>query len=369
MSFRSPCKEGVATCDINYTLSIGVRYSLGRARVCSRSAEWRSMRRRDFIVFVGGGLVAGDLAARAQSPALPVIGFLNIGSASSFAPFMTAFHQGLNATGYTEDQNVAIEYRWAEGDFGRVREFAAELVRRQVNLLAATGGTGVARVAKAATDTIPILFVSGFDPVQFGLVASLGRPGGNATGLSLNTTELVSKRLELLHELTPKAAKIALLVNPTGEVSKIETKELEDGVARSGLGSVVLHASAADHFESVFATAAREGAGGLLVSADPFFTSRRDLITRLAAEHKIPACYPWREYAAAGGLMSYGPSITDAYQQIGRYAGRILKGAKPADLPVQVPTRFELAINVSTAHALGLSVSPWMLARADEVIQ
>jgi putative ABC transport system substrate-binding protein len=275
----------------------------------------------------------------------------------------------LNAAGYVEGQNVLIEYRWADGDFGRVREAAAELVRRRVTLIAATGGTAVAKIVKTATETIPILFVSGFDPVQFGLVASLSRPGGNATGLSLHTTELVSKRMELVRELTPKAKKIALLVNPQGVVAKIETKELEEGTARAGLGSLVLHASADNDFESAFASAMEQGAEALLVSADPFFTSNRDRITMLAASHKLPAVYPWREYAAAGGLMSYGPSITNAFEQIGRYAGRILKGAKPADLPVQVPTKFELAINVTTAQALGLSVSPWMLARADEVIQ
>jgi putative ABC transport system substrate-binding protein len=327
------------------------------------------MRRREFVSLVGGGLFAWPLVAHAQSTDVPVIGFLSLGSQHAFAPFLAAFHRGMNAAGYVEGRNVSIEYRWAEGNFDRLREQALELAKRRVALIAASGGTAAAKVAANAAPGIPMLFVSGFDPVQLGLVASLSRPGGNATGLSLHTTELVAKRLEFIRELTPKATKVAMLVNPTGVVSEIETKELKDAAQSVGLQTHVLAASAESDFEAVFASAMENGAGALLVSADPFFTSKRTHIVQLAASHALPAVYPWREYPMAGGLMSYGPSITDAYRQIGGYAGRILAGAKPADLPVQVPTTFELVINMKAAQALGIPVSPWLRARADEVIE
>ncbi|HKA70241.1 MAG TPA: ABC transporter substrate-binding protein [Xanthobacteraceae bacterium] len=327
------------------------------------------MRRRQFVGLVAGGLFAWPLVAHAQPSEVPVVGFLSIGSQHAFAPFLAAFHRGMNAAGYVEGGNVSVEYRWAEGDFDRLRQQALELAGRRVALIVASGGTAAAKVAASAAPGTPILFVSGFDPVQFGLVASLSRPGGNATGLSLHTTELVAKRLEFICELTPKATKIAMLVNPTGVVSEIEKKELMDAAQPVGLQTHVFAVSSESDFAAAFASAKEHGAEGLLVSADPFFTSKRAQIVQLAASHALPAVYPWREYPMAGGLMSYGPSITDAYQKIGGYAGRVLAGAKPADLPVQVPTKFELIINMKTAQALGISVSPWLRARADEVIE
>jgi len=356
------CTDRLTPCDVDYTWPDWVDYSL-----CAHGNT--RMRRRHFVGLVAGGLLAWPLVAHTQPSEVPVIGFLSIGSRHAFAPFLAAFHQGMNAAGYVEGRNVSVEYRWAEGDFDRLRGQASELAARRVALIAASGGTAAAKVAANAAPGTPILFVSGFDPVQFGLVASLSRPGGNATGLSLYTTELVAKRLEFIRELTPKAAKIAMLVNPTGVVSEIEKKELMDAAQSVGLQTHVFAASSESEFATAFAAAKEQGAEGLLVSADPFFTSKRAQIVQLAASHALPAVYPWREYPMAGGLMSYGPSITDAYQKIGGYAGRILAGAKPGDLPVQVPTKFELVINVKAAQGLGVSVSPWLRARADEVIE
>jgi putative tryptophan/tyrosine transport system substrate-binding protein len=327
------------------------------------------MRRREFITVVGGAAAAWPLSARAQQPAMPVVGFLNIASPRAFAGFVAAFHRGLNAGGYVEGRNVAIEYRWAEGDFDRLREQAADLVRRHVAVLVATGGTTTALLAKNATATIPVLFISGANPVDEGLVTSFSRPEGNATGVSVYTSELVGKRLQLLRELLPRGAMVALLGNPTGVVHKRETKDLEQAADAAGLQLLILEVTAESGFEAAFASVLQQRAGGLFVSADAFFTSKRDQIIEFAARHRLPAAYPWREYALAGGLMSYGASIPDAYRLIGDYAARILKGANPGDLPVQQPTTFDLVLNVKTAKALGLQIPATLLAIADEVIE
>jgi putative tryptophan/tyrosine transport system substrate-binding protein len=327
------------------------------------------MRRREFITVVGGAAAAWPLSARAQQPAMPVVGFLNIASPRAFAGFVAAFHRGLNAGGYVEGRNVAIEYRWAEGDFDRLREQAADLVRRHVAVLVATGGTTTALLAKNATATIPVLFISGANPVDEGLVTSFSRPEGNATGVSVYTSELVGKRLQLLRELLPRGAMVALLGNPTGVVHKRETKDLEQAADAAGLQLLILEVTAESGFEAAFASVLQQRAGGLFVSADAFFTSKRDQIIEFAARHRLPAAYPWREYALAGGLMSYGARIPDAYRLIGDYAARILKGANPGDLPVQQPTTFDLVLNVKTAKALGLQIPATLLARADEVIE
>ncbi len=327
------------------------------------------MRRREFITVVGGAAAAWPLSARAQQPAMPVVGFLNIASPRAFAGFVAAFHRGLNAGGYVEGRNVAIEYRWAEGDFDRLREQAADLVRRHVAVIVATGGTTTALLAKNATATIPVLFISGANPVDEGLATSFSRPEGNATGVSVYTSELVGKRLQLLRELLPRGAMVALLGNPTGVVHKRETKDLEQAADAAGLQLLILEVTAESGFEAAFASVLQQRAGGLFVSADAFFTSKRDQIIEFAARHRLPAAYPWREYALAGGLMSYGASIPDAYRLIGDYAARILKGANPGDLPVQQPTTFDLVLNVKTAKALGLQIPATLLARADEVIE
>jgi putative ABC transport system substrate-binding protein len=326
------------------------------------------LKRRDFTTLVGGALV-WSLGASAQQPATPVIGFLSSGSPGPFRQFLDAFHQGLNEGGFVEGRNVAIEYRWAEGQFARLPELVADLVARRVSLIAATGGTVSASAAKGVTSTIPILFIGGQDPVADGIVTSLNQPGGNATGVALRTLELMTKRLELLRELVPHAAAVALLVNPTDVTNELEAKDVEAMMRAIGGHMVLLKASAENDFEPTFASAARQQADALLVSANPFFTARRAQIVTLAARHGMPAAYPWREYVDAGGLMSYGPSIVGAYRQIGLYAGRILKGEKPSGLPVQMPIKFELVINLKVAQALRLTVPRIMLIRADEVIE
>jgi putative ABC transport system substrate-binding protein len=326
------------------------------------------LKRRIFISLLSGAL-AWPLAASAQDPAVPVIGFLNSASPGPFARLLDAFRQGLSEGGYVEGRNVAIEYRWAEGQSARLPELAADLVRRRVALIAATGGSVSASAAKAVTATIPIVFIGGPNPVGDGLVTSLNRPGGNLTGVAVYTSELVPKRLELLRELVPRAATIALLVNPTGFAAEPEAKYVEAALRATGQQMVVLKASAESDFEPAFISAARQRADALLVSASAFFTDRRAQLVALAAHHAMPAAYPWREYADAGGLMSYGSSITGAYLQIGRYASRILKGEKPGDLPVQMPTRFELIINLRTAKSLGLNVPRKLIVAADEVIE
>jgi putative tryptophan/tyrosine transport system substrate-binding protein len=326
------------------------------------------VKRRQFITLLGGA-VAWPVAARAQDPAVPLIGFLNSASPAPFARLADAFHQGLREGGYVEGRNVTIEYRWADGQFARLPELAADLVHRRVSLIVATGGTVSARAAKEATATIPILFIVGPNPIGDGLVTSVSRPGGNATGVALYTSELLPKRLDLLGQLMPRAATIALLVNPSDAAYELETKYVEDAMRVTGQQMVLIKASAERDFEPALVSAVQQRVDALLVSANPFFTQRRVQLVALAARHAMPAGYPWREYTDAGGLMSYGPSIAGAYHLIGRYASRILNGEKPADLPVQAPTNYELIINVKTAKALGLEVPHSLLATADEVLE
>jgi putative ABC transport system substrate-binding protein len=328
------------------------------------------VRRRDLIILLGGTAAAWPLAARAQQKTMPVIGFLSTGTPGPAAPFLAAFRQGLGETGYVEGQNVAIEYRWAEGHYDQLPGLAADLVARKVDVIAASGGGDVAsRAAKNATSTIPIVFMGGGDPIAAGLVASLARPGGNLTGVSFIAVELVPKRLELVSELVPQAKVVALLVNPNGPNADALVKDVQEAASAKGLQLHVLKARAEGEFETVFASLPRLHVGALVVAADPFFGSRREQLQALAARHAIPAIYAFREYAADGGLMSYGPSLSGTSRQAGAYVGRILSGAKPADLPVQQPTKFELVINLKTAAVLGLTVPQSMLMRADEVIE
>jgi putative ABC transport system substrate-binding protein len=326
----------------------------------------RSMKRRQFIGLIGGTVATRPLVARAQQLA-PVIGFLNSQSPGPFAHLVDAFRQGLNAIGFTDGQNVSIEYRWAEGQYGRLPGLAADLVQRQVAVLVATGGEPASLAAKAATSTIPIVFAIGSDPVRGGFVANFNRPGGNMTGLTLFTEQLEGKRLGLLNELVPNAA-VAVLVNPSFPPSEKQLKDLAEAASHLGVRLITVSAEAESAFEPAFNMFAEQRAGALLVAADPLFNSRRDRLVELAAHRKLPAIYEFREFTEGGGLMSYGASLADGLRQVGRYAGQILRGAKPADLPVLQPTKFELVINLKTAKALSLTVPPTLLARADDVI-
>ena len=326
------------------------------------------MNRREFITLLGSAAVGWPLAARAQQ--VPVIGYLESRSPDTQADRLRAFRQGLKDTGYVEGENVRIEYRWAENQVDRLPMLAAELVRQRVNVIATTGGVPVALAAKAATKTIPIVFGVSEDPVPFGLVASHNRPGGNATGVNFLVTELGSKQLGLLHELIPAAARVGLLVNPKfpGGTERA-MRDVTAAASVMGLQIDVVQASDSREIESVFGTLVHNKADALLVGPDAFLVSRRLQLAILAARHALPAVYNVREYPEAGGLMSYGTNVRDAYRQIGVYVGRILKGAKPADLPVMQSSKFELVINLPTARALGIHVPPTLLARADEVIE
>ncbi len=326
------------------------------------------MNRRDLIASLAATRVAWPLVARAQQKAKPVIGYLSGVSPAAMAPRLGAFHQGLSETGYVEGQNVTIEYRWAEGDYDRLAAFAAELVGRRVNVIATSGGNNSALAAKNATATIPVVFVYGDDPVGTGLVASLARPGGNLTGVGFLVVDLAPKLLELLSELVPQARVIALLVNPTNSNAERVIKAVDEAARAKSLQLHVLKAGTASEIDAAFASLAQH-AGAIIVGPDPFFISRREQLVVLAARTAVPAIYQSREVAAVGGLISYGPSLVGAYHQLGIYAGKVLNGAKPADLPIQQPIRFELVINLKTATALGLTVPQSLFARADEVIE
>src|SRR5437870_754358 len=327
------------------------------------------MRRRKFVALLGGVVAAWPFAARAQQKAMPVIGVLFTGSPSATTqPFMDAFRQGLSEAGYVEGQNFAIEYRWAEDNDDRLLALAADLVGRKVDLIMA-GSPPSALAAKSATSTIPIVFRGGTDPVADGLVASLARPGGNLTGVSFVPNELTPKRLELLSELVPRARVIALLMNPNNATAERVIRDVQEAARTKGLQLHVLKARSESEIDSAFASLVQLHVDALVVGGDPFLSSRREQLVMLASRRAVPSIYAWREFAASGGLISYGPSLISAFRLVGTYAGKVLKGAKPADLPVQQPTKFELVINLKTAKALGLTIAQSLLVRADEIIQ
>jgi putative tryptophan/tyrosine transport system substrate-binding protein len=325
------------------------------------------MQRREFITLLGGAAVTWPLASRAQQQKMPVVGFLNGGSPDGYAPYVTGFLHGLNETGYVEGKNATVDYRWARGQYDRLQVMAADLVRRKVAVIAAN--TPTAPVAKAATAEVPIVFVNTGDPVVAGLVASFNRPGGNVTGVSLLGPELETKRLELLDQLVPGTTPIGVLVNPMNPAADIQLRKLQEAAGVIKRQIDVVRASTAPDIEMAFEVVAQNGTDGLLVVQDPFYNSRRDQIVALAAGYRRPVVYPLREFAEIGGLVSYGHDLVDGYRQMGVYVGRILKGEKPADLPVVQPTKFEFVINLKTANTLGLTIPPSLLTTANEVIE
>jgi putative ABC transport system substrate-binding protein len=330
--------------------------------------QFGQLKRRDFMTLFGSAAAYWPLAAGAQRPAMPIIGFLDSSSADEYAPFLAAFRSGLTEAGFIEGRNVAIEYRWADARYDRLPALAAELVRIPVAVLVATGITA-AVATKAATATIPIVFNTGGDPIRFGLVASLNRPGRNVTGVASLGKELVAKRFELLREMVPKADAIAFLVNPNNAVAELDTSDAQAAAATLGQKLIVLKASSKDDIDTAFSAIVEQRGGGLLQQVDPFLQSRRGQLVALAARYALPAIYERRDFAAAGGLMSYGTSLRDALRLVGNYTGRVLKGEKPADLPVQQAVKVELILNLRTAKALGLDVPMSMLMRVDEVIE
>jgi putative ABC transport system substrate-binding protein len=321
------------------------------------------------MTVLGGAAAAWPLLARAQQPTMPVIGFLYSAAPDAFAPFAAAFHQGLKEADYVEDRNVKIEYRWADGYYDRLPTLAADLVRRQVAVIVAAGGAVTTRAAKAATATIPIVFSMGDDPVKLGLVNSLNLPGGNLTGVSLLTTGLEAKRLEVLHEAVPGASVIGLLVNSNFSDVETQLKDVPAAARVLGLQITVLNAKSEHDIDTAFATLVQQRVGALLVASSPFFNGRREQLVALATRHAIPAIFEWPEFVMLGGLMSYGTNLADGYRQVGIYAGKILKGVKPADLPVQQLVKVELVINLKTAKTLGLTFPLSLLGRADKVIE
>ena len=327
------------------------------------------MRRREVLALLGGAAAAWPLEARAQQPALPVIGFLGSASPDLFTSQVRAFGQGLREVGFVEGQSVTIEYRWAYGRYDLLPQLAADLVRRPVTVIVTSGGVPSAKAAKQATTTIPIVFVLGGDPVHEGLVASLNRPGGNLTGITSMNSAVAPKRVEMLHELVPTATEIALLFNPTGSAAEAGSRELLAAAQLRGLKPHVLHASSEDDLITAFASLLRMRAGGLVIGTDAFFISRSEQLAALSIRHTVPAAFQFRSFAAAGGLMSYGSSFTDTYRQAALQVGRILRGQRPADLPVHQATKVELILNLRTAKALGITVPLSLLGRADEVIE
>jgi len=327
------------------------------------------IRRRKFLATLLGGAAAWPLAARAQQPAMPVIGLLSGRSPDDSSHLVAVFRQGLKQAGFIEGQNVLIEYRWAEGHYDRLLALATDLVRREVTVIVTFGGAPAAQAAKAATATIPIVFVTGGDPVQLGLVASLNRPGGNLTGVSALTNTLAAKQLELLHELVPTATLVAFLVNPNNPLTEPNTEDLRAAARSVGQQILLLNAGTDSDIGKAFTTLVQQYAGALIVQSDPLFNSRPEQLATLAARHAVPTIYQFREFAAAGGLMSYGSSLPDGYLQVGTLAGKILKGAKPADVPVQQAVKIELVLNLKTAKMLGITFPITLLGRADEVIE
>lgn len=327
------------------------------------------MKRRDFIAILGGAAVAWPHATRAQQRAVPVVGFAMAGSHQVLRSAIAGFEDGLKEGGYVIGQNVAVEYRFAEGQFERFPALISELLERRSSVLLTTSNAGALAAKKAAAGTIPVVFSIGDDPVKLGLVPSLNRPGGNMTGVYQFAAGLEGKRLGLLHELIPKASTLAVLINPNFAPSASQLLDVREAAARLRVDIVIVRANAEREFDAAFSTAVQQKAGAILVCASPFFNSRRQQLVVLAARHGLPAIYEWRDFAEAGGLMSYGTSLAEAYRQAGVYAGRVLKGAKPADLPVVQVTRFEFVINLSTAKALGIEVPPALSARADEIIE
>ena len=325
--------------------------------------------RRQFVVGLSGTAVTWPLAARAQQPAMPVIGFLSNTTPETYAPFVASFRRGLGQGGFIEEQNVRIDFLWGHNQISRMPELANELVKRAVAVIVASGGDQANQAAKAATATIPIVATIGSDPIETGLVRSLNRPEGNLTGISVFATQLVAKRLELIRELVSNAGAIAFLANPTNPNSKIDERELDEAAKTLGQRVAILHAGSASECDAAFDSLTQQRISGLIIESDPFFNEMTGRLVALAARHSVPVIFPRREFAAAGGLLSYGTSLTEAYREVGLYTAQILKGAKPADLPILLPTRFELVVNLVTAKVFGITIPTSILLRADEVIE